>query len=105
VGSDREKERAARNKAVIARMGVPPTMARILAELDLEISDALQLAAARRDDGAVIGRNGRRKGVPAPRSREVAGTEFTRLRRSIGRAILQASAEVCRAERRARKAA
>jgi hypothetical protein len=44
--ADREKERAARNKAVIARMGVPPTMARILAELDLEISDALQLAAA-----------------------------------------------------------
>jgi hypothetical protein len=42
--ADREKERAARNRDLIARMSVPPTKAQILDELDLEISDAIHLA-------------------------------------------------------------
>jgi hypothetical protein len=64
--ADREKERDARNKAVIARMGVPPTMSRILAELDLEISDALQLAAAG-DLQAVVRLLPNGPGQPIPR--------------------------------------
>jgi hypothetical protein len=44
--ADREKDRAARNRDLIARMGAPPTRAQILAELDFEIGDALQLAIA-----------------------------------------------------------
>jgi ADP-heptose:LPS heptosyltransferase len=43
---EREKDRAARNRGLIARMGGPPTKAQILAELDLEITDTLNLAAA-----------------------------------------------------------
>ena len=42
-----ERERDVRNKALIARLGAPPTKAQILAELDLEISDAIDLALAR----------------------------------------------------------
>jgi hypothetical protein len=41
-----ERERDVRNKALIARLGAPPTKAQILAELDLEISDAIDLALA-----------------------------------------------------------
>jgi hypothetical protein len=44
--ADREAERTARNKGLLARLTVPPTNAQVLAELDLEISDALQLATA-----------------------------------------------------------
>jgi hypothetical protein len=44
--SDREKDRAARNRDLIARMGAAPTRAQVLAELDFEIGDALQLAIA-----------------------------------------------------------
>jgi hypothetical protein len=40
-----EEERAARNRALLSRMGAPPTKAQVLAEIDLEISDAIQLAA------------------------------------------------------------
>jgi hypothetical protein len=43
---DREAERTARNRELIARMSTAPTKAQILAELDLEIDDALQLATA-----------------------------------------------------------
>jgi hypothetical protein len=41
-----ERERDARNKALIARLAAPPTKAQILAELALEISDAIDLALA-----------------------------------------------------------
>jgi hypothetical protein len=41
-----EGERGAHNKALIARLGAPPTKAQILAEIDLEISDAIGLATA-----------------------------------------------------------
>jgi hypothetical protein len=41
-----ERERDARNNALIARLRAPPTKAQILAELDLEISDAIDLALA-----------------------------------------------------------
>jgi hypothetical protein len=44
--ADREKDRAARNKVLIARMSAPPTKAQIFAEIDLEISDAINLAVA-----------------------------------------------------------
>jgi hypothetical protein len=44
--ADREQERAARNRDLIARMGAAPTKAQILTELDFEIGDALQLAIA-----------------------------------------------------------
>jgi hypothetical protein len=44
--TDRDKEREARNKALIARLAQPPSTARILEEIDLEISDALHFAAA-----------------------------------------------------------
>jgi hypothetical protein len=44
--ADREKERAARNRDFIAQMAAPPTQARLLAELQLEITDAVQLAVA-----------------------------------------------------------
>jgi hypothetical protein len=44
--ADGEKERTARNRALLARMGAPPTKVRVLTELDLEISDAINLAAA-----------------------------------------------------------
>jgi hypothetical protein len=44
--ADGEKERAARNRALLARMGAPPTKAQVLSELDLEISDAINLAVA-----------------------------------------------------------
>jgi hypothetical protein len=43
---DGENERTARNKALLSRMGAPPTKAEVLAEIDLEIRDAIQLAAA-----------------------------------------------------------
>jgi hypothetical protein len=44
--TNREKERAARNRDILARMGAPPTPAQVLAEIDLEIGDLIQLAAA-----------------------------------------------------------
>jgi hypothetical protein len=44
--ADGEKERTARNRALLARMGAPPTQAQVLAELDLEISGAINLAVA-----------------------------------------------------------
>jgi hypothetical protein len=44
--ADREEDRTARNKALIARLGAPPAKAQILAELDLEISGAIDLALA-----------------------------------------------------------
>jgi hypothetical protein len=44
--SDREQERSARNRDLIARLSAPPTEAQILAEIDLEISDALDHAVA-----------------------------------------------------------
>jgi hypothetical protein len=44
--TDRDKERDARNKALLARLGAPPSAARILDEIDVEISDALQFATA-----------------------------------------------------------
>jgi hypothetical protein len=44
--ADDEKERTARNRALLARMGAPPTKARVLTEIDLEISDVMQLVAA-----------------------------------------------------------
>jgi hypothetical protein len=44
--ADRRNERAARNRDLIARMSAAPTKAQILAELDLEINDAIRLAVA-----------------------------------------------------------
>jgi hypothetical protein len=44
--ADREKEGAARNRDFIAQMAAPPTQAQLLAELQLEITDAVQLAVA-----------------------------------------------------------
>jgi hypothetical protein len=44
--ADREQERSARNQTLIARMAAPPTKAHILAELDREIDEALQLVTA-----------------------------------------------------------
>jgi hypothetical protein len=41
-----ETERGTRNKALIARLGAPPTKAQIRAEIDLEISDVITLAVA-----------------------------------------------------------
>jgi hypothetical protein len=46
IMADDEKERTARNRALLARMGAAPTKAQVLSELDLEISDALNLAMA-----------------------------------------------------------
>jgi hypothetical protein len=44
--ADGENERTARNRALLARMGAPPTKAQVLSELDLEISDAINLVVA-----------------------------------------------------------
>jgi hypothetical protein len=44
--TDPEKNRAARNRVLLARMGATPTKAQILAALDLEIADAIGLAVA-----------------------------------------------------------
>jgi hypothetical protein len=44
IMADGEKERTARNWALLARMEAPPTKAQVLTELDLEISDAINLA-------------------------------------------------------------
>jgi hypothetical protein len=46
IMADGEKERTARNRALLARMGAGPTKAQVLTEIDLEISDAINLAAA-----------------------------------------------------------
>jgi hypothetical protein len=43
--ADGENERTARNRALLARMGAPPTKAQVLTEFDFEIGDAIQLAA------------------------------------------------------------
>jgi hypothetical protein len=39
--ADSNKGRFARNEALIARMGVPPTMEQVLDEIELEIVDAM----------------------------------------------------------------
>jgi hypothetical protein len=44
--TDREKDRTARNKDRIARMATPPTKAQILAEIETEIGDVIDLAVA-----------------------------------------------------------
>jgi hypothetical protein len=44
--ANREEKRTARNRDLLARMSVPPTRAQILAEIDLDISDAIRLAVA-----------------------------------------------------------
>jgi hypothetical protein len=44
--ADREEKRTARNRNLFTRMAATPTKAQILAEIDLEISDAINLAAA-----------------------------------------------------------
>jgi|HubBroStandDraft_1064217.scaffolds.fasta_scaffold886652_2 hypothetical protein len=44
--ADGEKERTARNRALLSRMGAPPTKAQVLTEIDFEIGDAIQLAAS-----------------------------------------------------------
>jgi hypothetical protein len=41
-----DEKRTARNRNLFTRMGATPTKAQILAEIDLEISDAINLAAA-----------------------------------------------------------
>jgi hypothetical protein len=43
---DGEGERTAWNRALLAQMGAPPTRAQVLTEIDFEIGDAIQLAAA-----------------------------------------------------------
>jgi hypothetical protein len=43
---DGEGERTAWNRALLAQMGAPPTKAQVLTEIDFEIGDAIQLAAA-----------------------------------------------------------
>jgi hypothetical protein len=43
--ADGENERTTRNRALLARMGAPPTKAQVLTEIDFEIGDAIQLAA------------------------------------------------------------
>jgi hypothetical protein len=43
--ADGENERTARNRALLSRMGAPPTKAQVLTEIDFEIGDAIQLAA------------------------------------------------------------
>ncbi len=44
--ADDENERAERNKNLIARLIAPPTTAQVMAEIDLEIGDALELAVS-----------------------------------------------------------
>jgi hypothetical protein len=44
--TDRDKERDARNKALIARLGATSSTAQILDEIEVEISDALHFATA-----------------------------------------------------------
>jgi hypothetical protein len=44
IMADGEKERTARNRALLARMGAAPTKAQVVTELDLEINDAINLA-------------------------------------------------------------
>jgi hypothetical protein len=44
IMADDEKERTARNRALLSRMGAAPTKAQVLTEIDLEISDAINLA-------------------------------------------------------------
>jgi hypothetical protein len=44
--TDRDKDRAARNRDLLAGMGAPPTQVQVLAEIDLEITDLIQLAPA-----------------------------------------------------------
>jgi hypothetical protein len=43
--ADGENERTARNRALLSRMGVPPTKAQVLTEIDFEIGGAIHLAA------------------------------------------------------------
>jgi hypothetical protein len=44
--ADSNKGRFARNEALIARMGVPPTREQVLDEIELEIVDAMRLSEA-----------------------------------------------------------
>jgi hypothetical protein len=46
IMADDEKERTARNRALLARMGAAPTKTQVLTEIDFEISDAIDLALA-----------------------------------------------------------
>jgi hypothetical protein len=46
IMTEGERDRTARNRALLARMGAPPTKAQVLSEIDLEISDAINLAVA-----------------------------------------------------------
>jgi hypothetical protein len=57
--ADREEKRTARNRNLFTRMAATPTKAQILAEIDLEISDAINLAAAADFPGAFRRINGR----------------------------------------------
>jgi hypothetical protein len=41
-----EEDRTARNKALLAGLGAPPSTARILEEIDVDICDALHFATA-----------------------------------------------------------
>jgi predicted methyltransferase MtxX (methanogen marker protein 4) len=52
--ADRNKERAARNRDLIASMAAPPTRAQILVELDLEITDAIRFATGQRGNRRVM---------------------------------------------------
>jgi hypothetical protein len=44
--TDRERDRTARNKDRIARMNGPPTKVQMLAEIETEIADVIDLAVA-----------------------------------------------------------
>jgi hypothetical protein len=46
IMGDGERERTARNRDLLARIAAPATKAQVLTEIDLEIGDAIQLAAA-----------------------------------------------------------
>jgi hypothetical protein len=46
IMSKGDEGRTARNRALLARMGAPPTKAEVLTEIDLEISGAINLAVA-----------------------------------------------------------
>jgi hypothetical protein len=44
VMADRDRERFERNQNLIARMAAPPTRAQLLAQLDEELNEAIDLA-------------------------------------------------------------
>ena len=53
--TDRDKERFERNQKVIARMGVPPTRAELLANIDEELREVIQLAVRLKERTLVRG--------------------------------------------------